>query len=145
MNPYTKVLIKILIKPFYKQNAGLFIFLIIVMFGIVGQIDDHDMIDYHYALILGMLSNPLIFLLVFLLWLIYAIKCIQFVTRSVQKAENSFLGILITLQARKTYLQFFLLQLLLFLPVLLYSLVIIAVAFTMNGMLKEYLYSFIIC
>jgi hypothetical protein len=148
MNPSTSVLLKTLIKPFYRQNAGLFIFLIVVMFGIVGQIDDHDMIDYHYALILGMLKNPLIFILVFLLWFIYAIKCIQFVTRSIQKAENSFLGILTSLEARRTYLQFFLLQLLLFLPVLLYSLVIIAVAFYNKWYVEGiivFIYNMLIC
>jgi hypothetical protein len=129
MNSSQKILFNTLIKPFYKQNAAFFIFILVIMIGVVGELDGSDMIDYHYALILGMLNNLAIFILVLLLWLLYAIKCARFLTASIQKKEYSFLAILTGFDTRKNYLQLFFTQLFIYLPVLLYSLIIIGVAF----------------
>jgi len=129
MDSLQKILFKTLIKPFYKQNAGFFIFILVIMIGVVGELDGSDMLDYHYALILGMLNNFVIFILILLLWFLYAIKCVRFVTTSIQKKENSFLTILAGFETRKNYLQLFFSQFFIYLPVFLYSLVITVVAF----------------
>src|SRR5580704_11399536 len=129
MDSLQKILFKTLIKPFYKQNAGFFIFIIIIMVGVVGELDGSDMLDYHYALILGMLNNPIIFFLIMLVWVIYALRCIRFVTSTIQKTENSFLTILAGFEPRKKIIQLFFSQLLIYLPVFLYTLIIVAVAF----------------
>jgi hypothetical protein len=124
-----KILFKTLIKPFYKQNASFFIFILVVMIGVVGELDGSDMLDYHYALILGMLNNFVIFILILLVWFLYAIKCVRFVTTSIQKKENSFLTVLTGFETRKNYSQLFFAQLFIYLPVFLYSLIISIIAF----------------
>lgn len=129
MNPAVHILVKSLVKPFYRQNAGLFIFLIIVMFGAVGELDGAGTIDYHYSLISGMLNNLLFFLLVFFGWFLYANKCVQFVSKMLQTPDNSYLHILLQHDRKKLYGLLLLVELMLFLPVILYSIAIIAVAF----------------
>jgi len=73
------ILVRSLVKPFYRQHAGLFTFLFIVLFGAVGRVDGAGLFDYHFSLIRSLLNNPFIFLMVLSLWLLYAKKCEQFV------------------------------------------------------------------
>jgi hypothetical protein len=54
--------------PFYQRHAGLFLFIFILMFGVVhGQ----ELWFYHLALINAMLGSPVFMGVVSLVWLLY--------------------------------------------------------------------------
>ena len=53
MNINKKILIKSIVKPFYRQHAGMLIFLFLITFGAVGVVDGAGILDFHYSLIRG--------------------------------------------------------------------------------------------
>jgi hypothetical protein len=114
------------IKPYYRQNSGLFLFIFIVLFGVFppGQ-----QFTFHYHLIIGMLETPVFFILVLLLWLIYAVKTVLFVTDLLRGPEYSFINLLYLLDSKRLYTKLLKLQIGLYLPVFLYALAIIIIAF----------------
>ena len=118
------ILFKSLVKPFYRQHAGFFTFLFIVLFGAVGVVDGAGLFDYHYSLIRAMLVNPFIFLLVLLLWLMYAKKCEQFILNTISSPDFSFLNMLSLMERKLLFRLVFSVQLLLFLPVISYAIII---------------------
>jgi hypothetical protein len=77
---------KTLVRSFYIQYAGFFLFLFIVFFGIVAPSQQPA---YHYALIRGMLAAPVFLWLVAGCWLLYAIKIVQFVRRVLESPEGA--------------------------------------------------------
>lgn len=119
------ILLKTLVKPYYRQNAGLFLFLFIVFFGVVAPSQQPA---YHYALILGMLETPVLFALVMLAWLLYGIKCSGWVTDALERPEYAFLDQLARLDSRQSYRALLEVQLWLYLPVSVYSLAVTGVA-----------------
>jgi hypothetical protein len=134
MNHPISILWKTLVRPFYRQNAGQFIFVFIVFFGAIGEIGGEArytgpilQLEYQYALINGLLSSPILLCLVLLAWLIYAEKCAQFVLATLQRPDHSFLYMLTRLSAKRTYGLLLLVQCLLYLPILLYTLAIVTV------------------
>ena len=52
-----KILFKSFIRPFYKENAGVFIFVFMMMFFIVNKVDGAGLFEYHYSLILATLTS----------------------------------------------------------------------------------------
>lgn len=122
------VISKLFVKPFYRENAVAFIFLITVMFCIVNRVDGAGLYEYHQVLVMGMLTNPVFLLLVFFLWFLYARKCFAFVSGSLAKPEFSFSVVLNRLGSRKRFVLFFGVHLLLLLPVLLYTIFIVFTA-----------------
>ncbi|HWK02463.1 MAG TPA: hypothetical protein VNS58_02455 [Puia sp.] len=135
MTPSSRILLQSLVRPFYRQNAGQLIFVFILFFGAVGELEGTQIhtgplyqFHYQYALILGMLSSHTLFGFVLLAWLLYAEKCTRFVLSALQQSDYSFLDLLNNLSPAKIFRIFFRLQLLLFLPIVLYSLAIITVA-----------------
>ncbi|HSZ85198.1 MAG TPA: hypothetical protein VK787_04160, partial [Puia sp.] len=56
-------------------------------------------------------------------------RCVRFITNTIQKPENTFLAIIAGFKTRKRIIQLFFLQLLIYLPVFLYALIIVVVAF----------------
>jgi hypothetical protein len=122
----TRVIInKIVVRDFYTQNAGFFLFLFLVFFGIVAP---SQQLAYHYSLILGMLAAPGFMLLVGLAWLFYALKVERFVIRTLDSPENRFLYLLNRLPSTRIYLVLLKMQCLLFLPVSGYSLAVSIIA-----------------
>ena len=129
MNAARKILVKSLVKPFYRRNAGLLTFLLFMMLGAVGRANEAGLLEYHYSLIRGILLDQTIFIMVLLAWFLYARKCGQFVAQTLRKEDFSFLNILSLMDAWRSYKLLLLVQLLLFLPVLLYALVVAGVGF----------------
>ena len=78
MNSIKAILTKIIVKTWYKQQAGFFFFIFLVFFGAVAP---SMQLAYHYTLIKGMLEVPVFMLLVLLAWLGYAGKTDRFVER----------------------------------------------------------------
>jgi hypothetical protein len=95
----------------------------------VGRANEAGLLEYHYSLIKGMMVNPVIFILVLFAWFLYANKCEQFVVHTVQRQDFNFLNMFSFMNANKAFGLLFLVQLILFLPISLYVLVILGVGF----------------
>src|SRR5581483_208629 len=91
MNHSRSILWKALIRQYYRQNAGFFLFFFLLFFGIVAP---SQQLAYHYAIILGMLQAPALLALVLFCWLLYAIKCIRWIGGVMQSPGHTFLHIL---------------------------------------------------
>jgi hypothetical protein len=118
------ILIRFIIKPFYRQHAGFFTFLFIVLFGAVGRVDGAGLFDYHFSLIRSMFKNSFVLLLILFLWLLYAKKCEQFILNILRRPEYSFLQMFDQIETKKMYLQLIMVQILLFLPIIAYAILI---------------------
>ena len=119
------LLLRSIVTPFYRQNAGFFMFLFLVFFGVVAP---SQQLAYHYALILGLLDAPVFLGIVLLTWFLYALKCSNWVTASLQSPEFSFLYLLSRLDKSGVFLSWLAAQIILFLPVSLYALAVSGVA-----------------
>jgi hypothetical protein len=122
------MVMRLFVQRFYAQNSGFFLFLFVVLFGIVQTLTDSLIIAYHYQLIMGMLGNNLIFYLVLLLWLLYQLKCLQFVSTTLAAPENSFFQVINNLERTKVFWLLCMIQGILYLPVLIYSLAVIGIS-----------------
>jgi hypothetical protein len=127
MNRPAKILFRSFVRPFYRENAGTFLFVFIMMFYIVGENDGAGLIEYHYSLIMGMLTSNSMLLLVFFLWFLYAGKYTAFVSKVLQDPRYGFMHVYNCLDKGKQFRLFFTVEVLLLMPVLLYSVFIIIV------------------
>ena len=118
------ILIKSFVKPFYRQHAGLFVFIFIALFGVVGMVDGAGLLAFHLSLVQGILNNFSILLLVFIIWLLYAKKTEQFSGNILRHADFSFLQMLSRIERKKLYGLLLWTQFLLFLPLVFYMIII---------------------
>lgn len=130
------LLVKTFVKPFYRQHAGLFVFLFTIMFGVVSVIDGAKFTDYHFFLIQGMMKNSLLFLLVLLVWYLYTKKSEQFVVNILLRPDYTFLNVLSLLDNKRLYRILVWIQFLLILPVILYASIIFAAGLYMHEYIK---------
>lgn len=124
------LLISSIVKPFYRENAGLLAFVYFIMFLAVGQANGVGLIEYHYSLIRGMLGDYSFLLAVHVVWLIYAMRCAQFVRTTFEKQEFFFLKLLALVDRRRLFILFLGTHILLSVPVLFYVLIIALVGFS---------------
>jgi hypothetical protein len=120
------ILIKSFVKPFYRQHAGLFVFIFIALFGAVGIVDGAGLMAFHLSLVQGMFNNFSLLLLVFLVWLLYAKKTEQFFVNILRRSEFSFLQMLSRIATKKLFWLLVWIQLLLFFPIVFYMTIIFA-------------------
>ncbi len=114
-----------IVKPFYRENSGLFVFLITVLFCVVSKVDGAGIIEYHLSLITGLLRSPVFLVLVFLCWGLYARKCFAFTVTLLKKPAYQFLSLFNALGRRKRFFIFLYTVSLLLLPVILYGIIIV--------------------
>ncbi len=124
------ILNKVMVKQYYLQNAGLFLFGFLFLFGIV---DAGHVVYYHQSLMLSIISLPLFLFVVMLVWMLYNIKCIAFCSNAVQAPDGSFLYQLRALPASIQCLLYTCTSIVLYLPVLLYALILAIFAFKINS------------
>jgi hypothetical protein len=117
-------MIKALVMPFYKNHAGLLFFVFFLMFGIV---ESTQVVYYHVSLIYGMLSSGIFLLIVLITWLLYQLKSLHFVLKTTREDSFLFLHHLTLLPARHSFLCFFAISFLTFLPVFVYTIAIYAI------------------
>jgi hypothetical protein len=129
MNIIHTVLVKSLVKTFYRQHAGLFVFLFIVMFGAVGRVDNAGLLDYHLSLVRAMLGNPFLFLIILFLWFLYAQKSVQYIVSTLRRPDFSFLHMLSLLGRKRLFRLMLWIQFLLFIPIIIYLLIIFIAGF----------------
>ena len=132
ISPATRVLLRSLLKPFYRENGGLILFLLFIMFAAVGHNNGVGLREYHHQLILGMLRRTDLLLIVVFAWILYALRGISLVSRVLQDPAFSFLCEYARLSRGILYRRLLLLQFLLFIPVLSYSGIILVIAWLLH-------------
>ena len=73
-------MIKLLVHPFYRSNAGFFLFWAFLLYG--GR-QGHELIDFYYAIIMAQLKSPLFLTLSLLIWTLYHFKSFIFLRNSI--------------------------------------------------------------
>jgi hypothetical protein len=104
------------------------LFFYTVMLLAVGHLDGFGVLHYHYTLIIGMLQNTDTFLLVCFAWLLYQLKCLTFVIRTLQQPTSQFLYVINGLPGLQRFGLTLLMMTVLFLPMGWYGWLIIGVA-----------------
>lgn len=148
MNIQRAVVFKSLVTPFYRKNAGLLCFVFFIMFLSVGRANGVGLLEYHYALIRGMMLNPSFLVVVLAIWLAYALKCSQFIVLTLRKPEFSYLYLLGLENPKKIYLLLLQAQLVLFLPVLSYLVWVVSVGYREHWYLQAsgvLLFNIVVC
>lgn len=129
MNYRFKILFQSFVKRFYKENAGAFVFVFTMMFCIVSKVDGAGLYEYHYSLATGMLESTVFLFLVFFIWFLYVRKYIVFVSDVITNPHYSFLQVYNQLSKINRLRLFFIIEVLLLMPILLYVLFISFVGF----------------
>ena len=125
MKTITQFLLKVFVKQFYIINAG---FLFFGYFFFFGMVEGSRLVAYHKSLLLAVVSSPLLMVAVWLAWFLYNVKCILFCTNTIQAAGNIYLYSLRALSTPKQFLLYLLISTLIYMPVLSYSCLIVAMA-----------------
>lgn len=120
------VLIKSVAVPFYKRHAGILAFVFFLMFGVV---QPSQIVEYHLALIEGMLNSQVFFAIVLAVWTLYSLKALHFLACIIRENSYVFLHHLSVLPVRLGFLLFFAVSVFIFLPILIYTIFIYSVAF----------------
>ncbi|MBN9380474.1 MAG: hypothetical protein J0H74_06900 [Chitinophagaceae bacterium] len=136
-----KLLWKTLVRQYYRQNTGFFLFFFLVFFGVVAP---SQQLTYHYALIRGMLATPTFLILVLFLWLLYATKCGQWITGLQRGPDHIFLYMLPLMGKVRAFQLLLEVQLMLFMPVILYALAVVSVALYESAWIPAAVVSFFI-
>ncbi len=120
-------LLKLVVAQFYKQNAGLFLFLFLLFFGIIPP---QHLITTHATLIQAQITSPSLMLGVSFFWLLYAGRCIRFIDRQSSEYHHSILHIYQGLAPSQTFRMIGKCFLLMYLPILSYATVTLLIAIT---------------
>jgi len=120
------ILVKVFTHRFYTRNTGFFLLLFYLLFGTV---ESSQLLSYHISLMKGFLFNTGFLLLVLGLWLLYNVKCVDYVVKTLSTRGYEFLyntlGGCSTGRRRSLLLC---MHISIYLPVLLYSVIAIVVA-----------------
>ena len=132
MKYQAKILFQSFVKPFYKENAGAFVFVFTMMFCIINKVDGAGVYEYHYSLVTGMLKSSIFLLSVFFIWFLYVRRFFVFVTDTIANPHYTFLHVYNLLDKSRRFRLFFMIETGLLMPVLLYTLFIIFVGFSQH-------------
>src|SRR4051794_25394355 len=78
MKPILHILLRVWIQQFYQRNAGFFLFLFVVLFGVVQY-----PLDYHFKLMEGIVTSYITLFIAIIIWILYAGKCGALVLKSI--------------------------------------------------------------
>ena len=132
MKYQAKILFQSFVKPFYKENAGAFVFVFTMMFCIINKVDGAGVYEYHYSLVTGMLKSNIFLLSVFFVWFLYFRRCFAFVANVIADPYYTFLHVYNLSDKVRRFQLFFVIEIGLLMPVLLYTLFIIFVGFSQH-------------
>jgi hypothetical protein len=125
MNITRTILYKSLVQTFYRQNASLFAFLVFIMVASVGRANAAGLLEYHFTLIRAMLTDYKFLTFVLIAWLLYGLKCDQFMADKLQVKNYAFIFLLNTKTPSFVFARMLQVQLMFFLPVIFYALICI--------------------
>jgi hypothetical protein len=123
VNSFSIVLTKVFVNGFYRKHAGMFCFVLYILFGVV---EPGQVLSYHQALMVSFISSPLILCIGLIAWLIYTLKSWHYITGQLDEASQTFLFYSSTSISKKKQLrnwgftQFWIL-----LPIIIYALIAI--------------------
>ena len=116
MTTAIKVLQKVLVNYFYKANAGFFLFVFFVLFGL-----PNSLVAFHLSLISGIIQSQVFLGIVMLIWFLYNLKCLDYILKQLHNPRQSFLFCFSNLSARKVWSYMLYVQVFIYIPVLLYA------------------------
>lgn len=126
MNRITfSILQRVLVNHFYKVNAGFFLFLFFLLFGVVSG---GQLISYHLSLIHGMIQSFVFLSCVVVIWLLYALKCVNYITKQLNDPRQHFLAVLNRLNTSQQFCYMLFVHVMVYLPVLIYAIVVATIA-----------------
>lgn len=132
--PETRIVQRVLVQEFYRENAGFLFLVFFACFGFFGSI--LMLIEGHKGIMIGICSTPLALAGTLLLWLGYSWKCAAFVMRSLREPDKECLYIIGLNNLLTTWLNVVYVQFCLMIPVILYA------SFTVwTGISGEYYYA----
>ena len=120
-----KLLIKTIAVAFYEQHAGLFL---VVCYLLFGAVEGSQLVNYHFALLIAICSSPIIWLIVFLVWTIYAIKCYLFVKQKLALPTFTFAVEVTTLKRVNQYRVWLKVYAFMLMPILSYAAIILYIS-----------------
>ncbi|MBS1558880.1 MAG: hypothetical protein JST69_09135 [Bacteroidetes bacterium] len=121
-----KIIHKIWIQKFYERHAVLLGLVFYVMFFLVNS---GEIIDFHFNLIVAVLSSFKLLLLIFGIWFLYQIKMIFFFEECLSLPQNIILKKFELLSRSNQFRLYAYALLLAYMPVFIYSSVMIVIAF----------------
>ncbi len=130
MKPLFSILQKSVAAPYYRQNAGLFLFCFFLLFGTQPSLT--DALIFHYSVMESILSSYLFFWIAAGVWLMYAFKTAHFFFACIKKDAYSFLLQFLSVPLKKRCMALAYLQTILFLPVWIYGFLIFIIAIREN-------------
>ena len=117
----------VFVKSFYQKHGALLIFIFYICFGLVPAAQLQGL---HHSLVIGFLVNPLFLFAVLLIWLLYTVQTCLTVLDIMQNQKQLFLFYCLGAFSRiQRLLIFLLIEILVLLPVLLYSAYAAIIAF----------------
>lgn len=120
-----KLLFKLLVLQFYKQNVAFFLFSFIFFFGIISP---GMIIPYHLSIIHSEINSFIVLSFVIAGWLFYNLKCVAFFETVIIKYRQSFLFEVQSISKKKFSVIIVACHLAVFLPVFLYAVVVTIIA-----------------
>ena len=123
MNIVLTILQKVIVNHFYRVNAGFFLFMFFVLFGVPANIA-----QFHLAILTIIIQNPLGLAGGMLIWLLYNAKCIDYVVKHLRSPQQQFLFCINNLPPPAGLGYMVYVQALVYMPVMAYSLAAAAMA-----------------
>ncbi len=99
----------------------MFAFLVFIMVAAVGRANEVGLLEYHFTLIRAMLTDNKFLAFVLIAWLLYALKCEQFMANKLQEKNYTFITLLNSKPTSFVFVHLLGVQLMIFLPVILYA------------------------
>lgn len=121
-----KVLNKVFVERFFVINAGFFLFLFLVLFGLL---DGRSTINLHHAAMQGITQSFVFQACAMLVWIAYSFKCVSFSLGQLDKPDSGFLYELQALDDRTQFFALLQCHASQFSPLLLYAAITCAVGF----------------
>jgi hypothetical protein len=126
MNITDNILLRSITAPFYRRNAGLFLFVFFLLFGL--QPNFKQTLEFHYDIINGITTSVSFFLIALAIWVFYACKTIHFLNGCFNNKAYDFLQALNAISPGKRFRHLLILQLQLLSPVLCYCIAVVIIA-----------------
>lgn len=137
---FSIILIKIFVKGFYRKHAGVFCFVLYILFGIV---EPGQLLSYHKTLMLSFLSSLLILSFVFIGWLLYIFKSWHYISGEISKTTHLFLFYSSTsFNKRKQLKSWAIVQIWILSPILIYACIAIVYGLSLHLYLIPFLITF---
>ncbi|HWB27359.1 MAG TPA: hypothetical protein VG738_17915 [Chitinophagaceae bacterium] len=123
MSNVLAILQRVLVNYFYRINTGFFLLVFFIMFGIPVNVA-----EFHLSLADGIIKNPSFLAVVMLVWFLYNGRCIDYVVKQLRHPQQQFLYCLHNVPYIRCYTYLLFVQLMVYVPVLLYAGFIVVVA-----------------